>query len=282
LVDKFRTIGEYRILRRISEGRHSIIYQCGEGDSSKVLALKTLRPKAARSRTYRKQLVREAEIGLKLKHPNIIEVYDMGQEDGNPYYVMEYFPSKNLKYMILHRNILLDKSVKEIILQVGSALEYLHSQNLIHRDVKPDNILVNEEGRAKLIDFGLTEPPNQPAKGSWLGHLFSRRTVQGTRSYMSPEQIMGERLSFRSDIYSFGVTIYELVARKTPFVPLDNEIILYQHLKEEPELLQSRDPRINYEFDRIVMQMLAKDPLKRQPNMREVLQQLRSVEVFGG
>jgi len=267
----------YEILDTIMEGRNSNIYRCSDKNRGREVAIKTLVRRAARRRKYRNQLYKEARIIMRCEHPNIIKLFAYKVSRRQPYYVMEYVQGRNLKQKIQHKEEIPDDLLKSIVLQVADAIAYLHSIRYLHKDVKPDNVLVDRQNQVRIIDFGLAERIGE--KKSFLSFWPSRK-VKGTRLYMSPEQIRGENLDVRTDIYSFGVLLYELLAKKTPFVPLDREMVIYQHLSQRPSSLHSRNPRITPEVDAVVLKMLEKDRNRRQHSMNEVIFELKRIDFF--
>jgi len=266
----------YKILSTIIEGRNSVLYRAQHNGSGREVAIKALMISARRRWAYRRQLYREARIAMQLGHPDIIKVYEYEKSISNPYYVMEYFPGKSMKQKIKLKEEISEDVLKSVVIRVAEAIAHIHSAGFLHKDIKPDNILFDDKARIKLIDFGLAE---EIGSKRWF-FLPSTRKIQGTRLYMSPEQIMGQQLDERTDIYSFGVTLYELLIKKTPFVPLDRNMVLYQHLREKPSSLHSRNPRITNELDEIVLRMLEKDRRKRQHTMGEVISSLKEAQFF--
>jgi serine/threonine-protein kinase len=272
-IDQFE---EYEVTSTIVEGRNSIIYRAQHNGTGRDVAIKTLTPSSRKKWVYRRQLYREARIAMQLDHPDIVRVFEYAKSLSNPFYVMEYFSGKSLKQKIKLKEEIPEDVLKALIIEVGEAIAYIHGAGFLHKDIKPENVLMDEKAVIKLIDFGLAEKIN----GRRWGLFGTSRKIQGTRLYMSPEQIMGQRLDARTDIYSFGVTLYELLIKKTPFVPLDKDMVLYQHLKERPSSLHSRNPRITKELDAIVLRMLEKDRRKRQHTMGEVVAELKKVDFF--
>ena len=267
---------KYTVTGTVIEGHNSIIYRAQQDGTGRDVAIKTLISSARKKWEYRRQLYREAEITLQLDHPDIITVFEYNKSRSIPYYVMEYFPGKSLKQKIKFKEEMPEDVLKSIIIRTAEAIAFIHKAGFLHKDVKPDNVLVDTTSRIKLIDFGLAE---EIGRKRWL-FFGSPRKIQGTRLYMSPEQIMGERLDQRTDIYSFGVTIYELLIKKTPFVPLSRDMVLYQHLKQKPSSINSRNPRITKELDAVVMKMLEKDRRRRPYTMGEVVRELEKVDFF--
>jgi len=257
-------------------GRNSQVWQAIEQSSGRPFALKLLLPERVSDPEQRRALAHEARVGMSLRHPNIIHMIEFNPDKENPYIVMEFFPSTNLKLGVLHKKEVVRKYAREIIEQAAQALSYMHSRGWAHKDVKPDNILVNGVGQTKLIDFALAE-----RLGGRLKRLIPRRRrlVQGTRSYMSPEQIRGEPLDPRADVYSLGCTVYELFTGRPPFRADSPKELLVKHLRETPRNPQSLNPALTPEMDRLIMRMLAKRKQDRPADMNEVLSELRRIKI---
>lgn len=240
--------------------------------------MKVLLPEAAKNPDHRKTLFHEAEVGKKLAHPNVIKIIQVNKAQDLPFYVMEFFPSGSLKVRIQKKDTAFIKEFADkIVKQTATGLAYMNASGWIHRDVKPDNILVNSLGETKLIDFAITY---QPPKG--MARLFYRKggKAQGTRSYMSPEQIRGEVLDARADIYSFGATFYEVVTMRPPFRGKDSQDLLTKHIAEKPVAPKQLNPEITDEFNALILQTLAKKKEDRPRDFHEVLMKLRGMRVF--
>jgi serine/threonine protein kinase len=246
-------------------------------DSDKArLAIKILLEDYRKDREHIGYLRTEYQVGRALDHPRVIRIYDYGSDKGIPYLVMEYFPVPNMKDIILQVREQVTFMMPTIIEQAAEGLAYFNAQGWVHRDVKPDNFLVNEEGEVKLIDFALAIKP----KGG-LGRLFGGRTkVQGTRSYMSPEQIRGQALDQRSDVYSFGCTIFHLVAGRPPFTGTSSNELLQKHLTSAPPNVQAYERNATLEFSDLIRRAMAKEPKSRPPTMADFLRDFRAIQMF--
>jgi serine/threonine-protein kinase len=234
-------------------------------------------PEAAKNPDHRKVLFHEAEVGKKLAHPNVIKILSVNKNPESPYYVMEFFPSGSLKVRIQRKDTaFLKEFADKIFKQAATGLAYMNASGWIHRDVKPDNILVNSLGETKLIDFAIAY---RPPKG--LARWFQKSgKAQGTRSYMSPEQIRGQILDARADIYSFGATLYETVTGRPPFRGKDSQDLLTKQITEKPAPPKTLNPDITEDFNALVLQMLAKKKEDRPRDFHEVLMRLRGLRVF--
>ncbi len=240
------------------------------------MAIKAIRDQFAKNRTTVSGLRWEYAVGRKSVHPRIVEIYAFGIERDIPYLVMEWYPMPNMKQRILQGLGKIAHLLPTIIEQAAEGLGYFHDRGYIHRDVKPDNFLVGDQGDVKLIDFALA------SRIRWgLAKLFAPRPkVQGTRSYMSPEQIRGASLDQRADIYSFGCMIHELVCGKAPFTGTNSNELLNKHLKATPPSLDAIDRNVTLEFGNLVRRTLAKDPAGRPGSMGEFLDEFHQCRVF--
>jgi len=265
---------KYHIIGTLWVGQNSIIYRATD-PRNELVAIKMLLPDTAASRGARRMMEREARLALQLKHPRIVEAIEFIRDAPMPAIVMELFNSENLKTHIVRGESFLHEHAKSIILQACDALEYVHGQGLIHLDMKPENVLVAEDGTTKIIDFALAEEP-----GRVLAQLFSRRRIAGTRPYIAPETIRRKAPDFRTDIYSLGTTVYEMLAGRPPFVSEDRDSLLKMHLKSQPPLIRNYNPKVSLRMDQFVLQMLAKRRDHRPESMEEVIRRMKHIEVF--
>jgi serine/threonine protein kinase len=272
-------IGGYRLLKHMVTGQTSQVWEVVEVASHRHFAMKMLLPEKARDAMHRRLLFHEAEVGKALAHPNIIKIVSFAKDSTNPYIVMEFFPAGNLKMRLLRKEFdFIRERLQDIFKQGATALAFMNAKGWVHRDVKPDNFLVNSAGEVRLIDFALAK---RVEKASLLGGLFRRRgKAQGTRSYMSPEQIRGAPLDGRADIYSFGATCYELMTGRPPFRAASNQELLTKHIIESPASPQMWNPDVTDEFSSLVLRMLAKKKEERPRDFHEVLMAMRTMKVF--
>jgi serine/threonine-protein kinase len=278
-IDSQNVLDGYRLQKHLVTGQTSQVWEVVEVVSSRHFAMKMLLPEKANNPEHRRQLFHEASVGLKLQHPNIIKIIKVVKDPKYPYILMEFFPSGSLKLKLMrfkeNYEYLRDKT-HHILKQTATALAFMNAKGWVHRDIKPDNILVNSNGDARLIDFAIAELiPKGMAK------TFRRKKKpQGTRSYMSPEQIRGEVLDGRSDIYSFGVSAYEVVTGRPPFRASSNQELLNKHIHEKPTSPQAFNADVTDEFAALVLRMLSKKREQRPKDFHEVLMQLRGIKVF--
>jgi serine/threonine protein kinase len=222
-------------------------------------------------------LKHEASVLKSLGHPKIIRFVEIKKDKTLWYLVMEYFPSINLKQRLIKKDkyeSFIKPNLRKIIDQLCVSMSYMHEKKWIHRDIKPDNVLVNGSGETKLIDFALAVKPS-----SGWGSLFGKRHVAGTRSYMSPEQIIGKEIDQRADIYSFGVMLYEITSGKLPFFGDTGNALLRKHLNVAPPSI-SAERNLTPEFKKLLFDMLAKKPDNRPASMNEVAIRLKPIRIF--
>lgn len=271
------SIGGYKIQNTLHVGQTSQVFEVVEPTSLRHFAMKVLLPEAAHKPEERAILFHEADVGKKLAHPNVIKILSVDKNPDAPFFLMEFFPSGSLKKRLQNKETqFIREHADKIVKQAATGLAYMNASGWIHRDVKPDNIIANALGETKLIDFAIA---HQPPKG--LAKLFRRKgKAQGTRSYMSPEQIRCEVLDGRADIYSFGATCYELVTGRPPFRGKDNQDLLNKHFTEKPVPPKQLNPDLSEDFNALVQHMLAKKREDRPRDFHEVLMKLRSMRVF--
>ncbi len=259
--------GRYRIDEPIGEGGMAVVYRGYDLVLNRPVAIKVLRGQFAADASFLRRFEREAQAAARLSHPNIVSVYDVGRDDGTRYIVMEYVPGKTLKQLILERAPLpLDEAI-HIVRQVAAALDYAHQHGLVHRDIKPQNILVDERGFVKVTDFGI-------AKGLADVSLTEAGFGMGTVHYVSPEQARGEPATPASDVYALGLVLYEMLTGRLPF-EADNPIgLAMQHVHEAPPPPRQFNPHIPPPVEAIILRALAKDPRQRFPSAGALAQAL--------
>jgi serine/threonine protein kinase len=281
-VEVDQIVGGYRLRSLLATGQSSQVWEVVELTSSRHFAMKTLLPEASKDRTQRNMLHHEYNVGQKLAHANVIKIVKFSAEPKKPIYmIMEFFPAGSMKFRIINKQVDFIKQFGlSIIKQMATALAYMNSSGWVHRDVKPDNMLVNSLGEARLIDFAISQ---RLKKSGFFAKLFRRRgKVVGTRSYMSPEQIRGEDLDARADVYSFGASLYEIVCFRPPFRGATSQDLLNKHLLEKPLTPQAHNPEVTDDFARFVLDMLAKKKEDRPNNFHEILMRLKNISVFKG
>jgi eukaryotic-like serine/threonine-protein kinase len=269
-------LGPYRLLNVVHSGHASLIWQAYDDANGRMVCVKTVRGMTAEDREQLRFLRQEYAVGRNIKHPRVIEMYAFGWDRGDAYLVMEWFPAPNLKQRLLQGREKLTPLLPKVIEQAAEGLSHFHSTGWVHRDVKPDNFLVTDDGDVKLIDFALAT-----RRRRWLAkRLMPRAKVQGTKSYMSPEQIRGQGLDQRADLYGFACMIYELIAGKPPFTGMSSNDLLNKHIRSQPPALEAAGANVTPAFAQLVRRSLAKDPDARPKSVDDFLNEFRMMHVF--
>jgi serine/threonine protein kinase len=275
-------IGPYRLLNIVNRGQTSQVWAAIDDRNQTRRALKVLLADFRKDREHIAYMNNEFQVGKALDHERVIHIYDHGFSQGTPFLVMEFFPYPNMKDIIqrvVDQQRVLEQvafMVPVIIERAAAGLAYFNAQGWVHRDVKPDNFLVNLEGDVKLIDFALAV---RQKKG--LARLFSRKSkIQGTRSYMSPEQIRGKALGVEADVYSFACTIFHLLAARPPYTGATSSDLLNKHLAAPIPLIEAYNRNVHPAFSQLLQLMMAKRREKRLPDMNEFLRNLKVTPVF--
>lgn len=271
------TIGKYKLVTCVATGHSSQVWEVVDNETSRRCAMKLLLPEALKESDAISTLKHEYKVGSSFEHPNIIKYHDVSARRKQAYFTMEMFPAPNLKAQMYNDLRMVQVRCKRLIELVAMALEHMHDRGWLHRDVKPENILMNKSAEVRLIDFSLA-----CRSATILTKVFSRKagTIQGTRTYMAPEQILGKPLSPQTDIYSLGVTIFEIITGQPPFAGATPNALLLKHLGEPAPAPSSYNPNVTEEMDRIVLRMLSKKPEARQKKLSELLVEFRNVSVF--
>jgi serine/threonine protein kinase len=253
------------------------VWEAAKSDDTTRYVLKVLKRDLRKSKEDIAALKNEYECGKSLKHKNIIRVYDFSTQGDATYVVMEHFEHKNLKIQLRSGPQQVAHLSLKIIEQGAEALFSMHEAGWIHRDVKPDNFLVSDQGVLKLIDFAISAKQK-----SGLSAMFSfgKKAVQGTRSYMSPEQIRNHNLDPRADIYSFGCVLFELLSGKPPFTGTNADELLNKHLMGPIPSVQVYNDNVTPEFAEVLKKMMAKRREARPVTMWEFLSEFRSMRVL--
>ncbi len=271
-------LGPYRLVRLIRAGQSSQVWEAIKDPSPDRIAVKVLLPEQAKNKDEIEQLRHEAEVGVPLEHPYVIEIYEFNQKYELPFVAMQLFNARNLKQELREKPDHVAFHAVEIIRRCAEGLSYLHDQGWVHCDIKPDNYLVRSD-EVKLIDFSIA----QRLKKKGIGSLFSglgKSKIRGTRSYMSPEQIRGNAMGVTSDIYSFGCMLFEIFAHRPPFAGNDPNDLLNKHLRAQPPVLSAANNHITTDFSDLIIRMLSKDASKRPQTMAEFLGAFRKVMVY--
>lgn len=259
----------YRVMGRLGEGGMAIVYQGHDLQTGRDVAIKTLQAQFAADAAFRARFAREARAATALSHPNIIDVYDVGEEDGTPYLVMELVRGQTLKAIIAAEAPFHPGDVAELLAQVGGALDYAHSRGYVHRDIKPGNILVDDHGRARVVDFGI-------AKGLGDSDLTATGEGLGTVGYLAPEQAEGLMATPASDVYSLGVVAFEMLTGALPFRAETPIGVVMQHINDPAPPPSHVQKSVPPQVDAVILRALDKDPTRRWPSAGALATALRA------
>lgn len=261
--------GRYELDGVVGRGGMAEVYRARDIRLDRIVAIKTLRSDLARDHTFQARFRREAQSAASLNHPSVVAVYDTGEDivDGTPqpYIVMEYVDGRTLRDLLRADRRLLPERATELVDGILRALDYSHRGGLVHRDIKPANIMVTLTGEVKVMDFGIAR-----AMADSAATMTQTAQVIGTAQYLSPEQARGERVDARSDIYSTGCVLYELLTGQPPFTGDSPVAIAYQHVREDPIPPSRIDPEIPKWADAIVLKAMSKDPAHRYQSATEM------------
>lgn len=259
----------YQIIKSIGEGGMANVYLAYDTILDRNVAVKVLRGELASDEKFVRRFQREALAASSLSNPNIVEVYDVGEDDGDYYIVMEYIEGKHLKALLKKRGKLTVPEVVDIMLQITNGLSVAHDSYIIHRDIKPQNIMILENGLVKITDFGIAMAMNAT-------QLTQTNSVMGSVHYLPPEQANGKGATLQSDIYSMGILMYELLTGSLPFKG-DNAIeIALKHLKEPLPSIRDELPNIPQSVENIILKSAAKNPKNRYKDAREMHEDLKT------
>jgi serine/threonine-protein kinase len=248
----------------------SSVFRARDRQLERRVAIKILHQHYAADPEYLERFRREARAVAKLSHPNIVTVIDRGDDDGRQYIVFEYVEGENLKELVIRSGRLPVQRALDLALAVADGLAFAHNHGLVHRDVKPQNVLLNTEGEVKVTDFGIARSLHVDQGVTQTG------TVLGTGEYLAPEQASGKPVSPATDVYSLGVVLWELLAGDVPFVGENFVAIALRHVNEPPPSLRERRPDVSPRLEAAVERALAKDPAQRFPSMTAFAKELRA------
>src|SRR5262245_42526984 len=253
MADVNEVINGYRLRTLLQTGQTSQVFEVVEVKSNRHFAMKLLLPESADKAEHRRGLFNEAEVGEHLTHQNVIRIVKVSRAKDTPHFIMEFFPSGSLRLRVQAKDFAFIKQhARKIFKEAATGLAYMNAMGYVHRDVKPDNILVNSIGDTKIIDFAITKKiPTGMAR--WF---YRRRRPQGTPSFMSPEQIRDEILDGRADIYSYGCTLYELTTGRPPYRGTSTNDLLTKQLAEKPAPPSSYNPDITDKFSNLILKMI--------------------------
>ena len=259
----------YKIIKSIGEGGMANVYLAFDTILEREVAVKILRGDLAEDEKFVRRFQREANSASSLKHPNIVEVYDVGEDDGKYFIVMEYINGKTLKSLIKKRGVLTLEEVIDIMLQLTSAVSCAHDSYIIHRDIKPQNVMILEDGRVKITDFGIAMALNN-------NELTQTNSVMGSVHYLPPEQANGSGSTIKSDIYSLGILMFELLTGKLPFKGENAVEIAIKQMREPIPSVKSISPDIPQSVENVVLKACAKNPKNRYDTAREMFEDIKT------
>ena len=259
----------YEIIKTIGEGGMANVYLANDTILDRKVAIKVLRGDLSNDEKFIRRFKREALSVSNLSHPNIVEVYDVGEEDGNYYIVMEYIEGKTLKQLLQKRGALTLNEVIDIMTQLTDGLAHAHEAYIIHRDIKPQNIMIEDNGLVKITDFGIAMALNST-------QLTQTNSVMGSVHYLPPEQANGKGSTVKSDIYSLGILMYELLTGSVPFKGDTAVEIALKHMKEKIPSIRKQNPTIPQSVENIILKATAKNPKNRYDNVRDMYKDLQT------
>ncbi len=261
-------IGQYTVVSQIGRGGMGIVYKGRDESLNRFVAIKVLSEQLAEDGTLVQRFEREAQAAAGLSHPNIVQIYFIGEDNGHPYFVMEYVPGRSLDQLLRAEGRVDNPRAAQIILQAAHGLAAAHDKGIIHRDIKPANLILDDRGLVKIADFGLALPADAQTQLTATGMFV------GTPGYLAPEQCAGEKADNRTDIYALGVSFYMLLTGTPPFRGDSPLALVKQIMDAEPADVSTLNPTVDEETRRILKRMIAKDRAQRYQNCHELVADL--------
>jgi serine/threonine protein kinase len=259
----------FQLLKEIGRGGMGIVFQAHDKQLKEQVAIKVLSPLLSNNTDGIERLKREVSAARKITHPNVIRIHDISESGGLHFVSMEYFSGTTLKEIIKRDGSYSAAQGSQIVFQICDGLESAHRHGVIHRDLKSQNIIVNEHGELKIIDFGLATSIHQQG-------MTATGLILGTPEYMAPEQVSGKKADERADIYSFGIILYEIFTGRVPFTGDTAIAIGFQQMREDPRPPREINPQISSELERIILKALKKEPASRYSSVAEMRTDLES------
>lgn len=270
-----KTLSHYRIIEQLGQGGQATAYKAEDTRLNRLVVVKTLLPELAASQTARRRFEREAKLASVLDHPNICSIFDIGESEGWFYIVMPFIPGRTLKQVVAGQPLEL-RSALSIAIQIADALVAAHARGIIHRDIKPSNIIVNDQGQVKVLDFGLAKMLGGDEVYDPDKSMTELGVPYGTMGYGSPEQAAGERVDHRTDVFSLGVLLYEMVTGHQPFTGRHRIEILHAVINAEPDPICDDCPTAPDHLQAIIDHALAKNPKDRFSTMADMFEELKA------
>ena len=276
------TVSHYRILRKLGGGGMGVVYEAEDLNLKRHVALKFLHEKLVTTKEALERFKREAQSASALNHPNICTIHEIGEHEECPFIAMEMMEGKTLKYVIGGKSMEIQQIV-EFGIQISDALAAAHAKKIIHRDIKPANIFITESGHSKLLDFGIAKNvvslvSTDAEQSTESLDLTKTGAVIGTLSYMSPEQARGKELDSRTDIFSFGIVLYEMATGTLPFQGSNNVEILEAILARQPLSVKNMNPNAPIQLEHIINKALEKDRDIRYQSVAEIKADLKGLK----
>ena len=269
------TILHYKILEKLGEGGMGEVFKAQDTKLDRFVALKFLPSQLTASEDDKARFIQEAKAASAMNHPNICTIYSIEEFNDQLFIAMEFVEGKTLNDK---KDSLSEKQKLEIGVQVAEGLAAAHEKGIVHRDIKPENIMIRKDGIVQIMDFGFAKL--RSAEGA--SRLTKAGTTMGTMGYMSPEQVQGLDVDHRTDIFSLGVVLYELLAGESPFKGMHDTAVMYEIVNVNPEPVSSIKPEVNSEVDAIIFECLEKDPAERYQSAAEIARNLRRVKRDSG
>ena len=266
---KISSIGKYRIIELVGEGAMGVVYRAQDSVLERTVAIKVMNESIARQEDLRKRFLHEAQAAGSLQHPNVVTIYDLGEVDGHLFIAMEFVQGVDLEHLIELGEPLSLQARLDIIIDVLTGLAYAHKRGIVHRDIKPANIRVGDDGRAKIMDFGVAHLASSS--------MTSTGSILGTPSYMAPEQITEGKTSAATDIFAVGGVLYQILAQMKPFDAPTLQNLFFKIITEHPRPVSELMPGLPPTLDRIVRKAMAKEPAERYASALDMANDLTNV-----
>lgn len=268
---KTKTFAGYELLEKIGVGGMGVVYKARQVNLDRIVALKILSPTMTQDKAFVKRFLDEAKVAGSLTHSNVVQVHDVGEENGTYYICMEYVGGGNLSDILREQGRLDIETAARIALDIARGLQFAETKGIVHCDIKPDNIMISEYGVAKLADLGIARKVSEKQEEE-------AEEVLGSPHYMAPEQAQGRPVDHRTDLYALGCTIFRMIAGRTPFIGITAREVMKKHIVEEPPDLREFAPEVSAAFAGIVRKLMAKNPDDRYASATELIAALEEIQ----